>query len=181
MLSFCHQTLHSLLKHGAVRCKPDACDIAMLGRSQKIACPADFQIAHGDFKAAPEFSKFSYGVQTLFCNFAKHFILIIEEPGTCNFIGTPYPSAHLINLGKSKLVCIIDQHRIGIWLIQPVFDQGCAKQDIMLSLIEIKHHFFKDCTIHPAIGNSNRYRIRQYALQMIQHGRHRLNPVVDKE
>ena len=66
---------------------------------QQIACTANFQIPHGDFKAGAEFCKLPNCTQTLFRYFREHLALSEGKVSIGMAIAAPNAPSKLMKLG----------------------------------------------------------------------------------
>ena len=96
----------------------------MLLCSQQIARPADFQIPHGNFKAAAQIGKFPNCLQALFRHLFQHLIPAVHEESIGRPAGTPHSPPQLIKLGKPHIVRIMDNHGVYVGNIQPGLYNG---------------------------------------------------------
>ena len=72
--------------------------VARLFGAQQVACPANFQVAHGDFKAGAKFHIFADGAQALVGRFAEDFAGTVGQIGVGAAAGPPDASANLVKL-----------------------------------------------------------------------------------
>ena len=180
MFPFGPEPFHRIFQHAAVGRKAYAGDVAMLGGAQKVAGAPDFQVPHGHLEAAAQFCEFPDRIEPLFRHFGKDLSLPVEEPGPGNLFRPPYPSPHLVNLGEPHAVGVVDEHGIGIGLVQAVFNEGGAEEHVVAAFVEVHHHLLQLTAFHATIGHADGDILRQYFPEVVQHGSHGFNTVIDE-
>ncbi len=166
---FALQFFYGGIQHRAIRRKADRRDIAVLRRAKQISRPADFQIPHRNFESGTQIRKFPNRIQAFLRRFRQHFPAAIEEIRARDFIRAPHAPAHLIELRKSHAVRVVDNHRIGIRLIDPVFHNRRTKQHVVFPAEKIVHDPLQRVPRHPSVRDANRHLRRQQRPQMIGH------------
>ena len=114
------KSLHSKPEKLAVKIEADRDDVAALGRPQKVARAADFEVAHRHFESRTE-------IRVLFDRgdaFARgaHQVARKHQVGVSLCLGASHTSAKLVEIGEAKEVGPVNNHRVGIGNIQAAFD-----------------------------------------------------------
>ena len=176
MYAFCF--LHRLAEHFAVQIIPYRKHMAMLVCSQQIACAADFQVPHGDFKAAAKFCVFPDSSQALLCRLFQNAVPAVHQKGIGHPVGTPDSSPELIELGQSVPVRIMDNHGIYVGNIQSRFNNGGGHQHIYFSIDKPVHNFFQLSLIHLPMGKIHLGIWNQFP-DLARHIHNIFHPVID--
>ena len=171
------QFFHGVIQHRAIRRKADRRDISVLRRAEQIPRPADFQIPHRYFETGAQVREFANRIQTLLRRFRQHFSAPIEEIRARNLIRASHAPAHLIELRKPHPVRVVDNHRIRIRLIDPVFHNRRAKEHVILPTEKIVHDPLERIPRHPSVRDADYDLRRQQRPQMIGHRLDRLDAI----
>ena len=110
--------------------------------AQKIARSADIEIVTGQGKAGPEAVQRLQYFQAPFAGLRESAVWRHGQIGVGTDLGSPDPTADLIELGQSKSVGPMDNQRIGGGNIEPGFDNAGAQKHIVAPLIEGGHGAF---------------------------------------
>ena len=123
--------------------------------AKQIACTADLQVAHCDFKAGAEFGKIPDGRQALFGDFSQVLIGLIGEVGVGVTGRTAHTAPELVELRKSKPVCVFDDQGVSVGDIQTGFNDGSADQYLDFAGGHRTHNVAEGIFAHLAVGHSN--------------------------
>ena len=55
-------------------------------------------------------------------------------------VAAPYPTTHLVQVGKTKVLGVVDKDGIGIGHIQAAFYNGRGNQDVVVPVDKGEHH-----------------------------------------
>ena len=91
-------------------------------------------------------------MKSFFCHLFEHLISPVHEEGIGGPVGTSHPSPELIQLGKSHLICVMDDHSIGIGDIQSCFYNSSRNQDINIAVNKAIHDLFQLMLPHLSVG-----------------------------
>ena len=123
--------------------------------TQQIAGTPNLQVPHGDLKAGTEFCKIPDGRQPFFRNFRQVFIRTVGEIGIGVAGRASYTAAELMQLGKTKPVCIFNNEGVGIGDIQSGFNDGGANQYLDGAVVHSLHHIAQGLLAHLTVGNTH--------------------------
>ena len=123
--------------------------------TEYFARAANFQVVHGQIKAAAQFFHLLNGVQTLrslfgeAVNFGHHQIRI----GL--MVAAAHAAAQLVQLRQTKLVGARNHNGVGRGHINARFNDGGAEQHVVALGHKIAHDFFQISLRHLAMGHCN--------------------------
>ena len=153
--------------------------MSVLLGTQEITRAADFEVAHGDFKACAEFGELFHRLQAFFRRFRQNFVRTVKEIRKRHMVRTADASAHLIKLREAEMIGVINDDRVRIGNVKSVFDNTRREQDVIASLIKVHHDVFEQIFRHLPVRRLNPC-IGEKSLQMIAHAVDRLDAVVNK-
>ena len=84
---------------------------------------------------------------------AQRFVWRIKEVGIRAFTTATNSPTNLVQLAKAKVLCTINDQRIGIRNIDAGFDNGGGDQHVITTFPKVNHHLFELRLIHLAVGN----------------------------
>ena len=154
---------YRLIQHFTIEVVAHCLHMAMLLCAQQVACAPDFQIPHGNLKSAAQICKFPDGMKPFLRYLFQHFISPVHEEGIGGSVRTSYPAPKLIQLGKSHLIRVMDDHGISIGDVQSSFYNGSRNQDINIAVNKAIHDLFQLVLPHLSVGKGYiclRYQFR---------------------
>ena len=127
-------------------------DIAVLLRTEKVACAAYFQVAQSNLEACSEFCKLAYCLKSSLSNLGEALSGAIGEVGVCLALASSHSASELMKLGKSEFICVLDNQRISAGEVYTGFDDSCADENVQFASYEELPHVLKLILIHLSVG-----------------------------
>src|SRR6056300_217653 len=73
----------------------------------------------------------------------------------CFFVGTAHASSHLMQVGHSKMIGVVDDDGIRIGDVQSTFNDGGGYENIVFTFHEVQHDFLEFLTVHLAMTDGD--------------------------
>ncbi len=172
--------LDGLGQQPRVHVEADAGDVAALFAAQEVASAANLHIAHSDEVARAQRGVLGNRFEPGLGVGRQRAPGGMEEVGIGAAGGTADAPAQLVELRQTKLLCPVDNERVGVGEVETALDDRRAEQYVHPRLGEVDHNLLQLSLVHLAVGDDDP-RFRHELLQPLAHNMNTLHPVVDEE
>ena len=144
-----------MLQNFLIGFKTHFIDKSTLLSSQQISGSSNFEIFHRNLNSRSNRRKLFYGFNS-FLGITTH-----RAVGRCDeitegfFITSTHTTPHLVKITQSKILSVMDKHRIGIGNIQSVFDNSGSNKNIKLPIHKPKKRLLQFFSVHLTVAYSN--------------------------
>src|ERR1700693_528418 len=145
------QFFHSLLQQLAIQIKTNIDDMPALGCSEDVSRPSNLEIPHRDSESCAEPGVLFDGVNASPSCSDRHHVPRKQKIGISLVLGSPDPSAQLVQVGQTESVCAINDDGVRVRDVQPTFDDCGRDQYIRLPTDKPFHDLFQILFIHLAM------------------------------
>ena len=94
-------------------------------------------------------------MEPFLCNFFEHFISAVHKEGIGCSVRAAHTATKLVKLRKSHLVCIVDNHGIGIGNIQPCLNNSSGYQYVNIPVNKAIHDLLQLVLPHLPMGKGH--------------------------
>ena len=115
-------------------------ETTLLG-AQEIAGAADVEILHGDVDAAAEIGKALDGLQAAATVVGQGAEGRRHEIAEGFLAAASHATTHLVQVGKSEVLGVVDEDGIGVRHVDAVFDDGGGEKNVELVIDKIEDYF----------------------------------------
>ena len=126
----------------------------MLG-SQHVAGSADVEVLHGNMNAASQFREAFDSLQPAACLLGERTQWRRKEITERLAIASSYAAAKLVQVGETKLLCIVNNNGIGIGYVDAAFDNARCHQYVVFVVYEIEDFLLQFVWIHLSVGDTD--------------------------
>ena len=164
----------------AIEMETDGGDLSRLLDAEDIAGAADLKIPHGDLHPAAVAARFDEGVEPFARRFWEADVFGDQEIGIGGAIPAADAAAKLVEVCEAVGVGAVDENRICIGNIDPVFDDGRCKEDVDLPLLEAMEQGVDVIGVHLAVDDADAGGRNEF-LYYFAFAVDRFDPVVDEK
>ena len=122
--------------------------MAGLLRAEDISRSADLQIAHCDTDSRAELREIADRGKALFRHLFQDHVSPVHQEGKGGTVRSSDSSPQLIQLGKSHLIGIVNDDRVGVRNVKSGLNDGRADQNVDLAVHKIHHDVFELVLFH---------------------------------
>ena len=130
-------------------------DKTALVRTQNVASTTDIQVAHGNLQTTANVGEVLDGLQTLAGLLIQVFERTHQHVTESLLIVAPHPAPQLMQHIEGKILCIVDNHGVGIGHIQTRLHNGSGNQHIVIASQKLQHDFLQLSAIHLSMPHGN--------------------------
>ena len=120
---------------------------------QEIAGAADVEILHSDVDAAAEVGKTLDGLEAAATVVGQGTEGRRHEIAEGFLTTATHTTAHLVQVGKSEVLGVVDEDGIGVRHVDAVFDDGGGEEDVKLVIDKIEDDFLKFGGFHLSVAD----------------------------
>ena len=147
------QFLNGFVENLLIGFVPQIGDKTALLRSQQIACAPNIQILHCQMDSASQIAEVLDRLQPTSRLRGERFRRRRQQETKGLLIASPHPPAQLVQIAQPEMLGVMDDHRIRIRDIDPVFHDGGRQQDIVIVVHETRYHLFQLFGIHLPVAD----------------------------
>ena len=123
--------------------------------TQQIASATNVQVLHSNVDATAEVGEILNGLQATACVIGKRRKRRREQVTEGLAIATPYATAHLVEVRKSKVMGIVNNNGVGIRNVDTALDDGGGEKHIVIVIHEIEDNLLQLFGLHLPVTDAH--------------------------
>ena len=127
---------------------------ALLGAKQ-VARTAYVEVLHGEIEAAAQFGEVLQSLKAASCLGREHRLRRRKQVAERLAVGTSNATAHLVKVGESEAVGVVDDDGVGVAYVDAVLDDGRREQHVVVVVHEADENLLKLLGRHLSVSDSH--------------------------